>query len=323
PYFKGLSKEKDPSETAALYRAIRQMIRNLTGFIGEVKSSSERIKITSEEIADAAAVQDASVKDFSESTAQIASAVKQISSTAQVLAQTMRNVSEGALQAVSMADAGRDQLAGMEPDMEELARMTGSFASKFSVITERASHINLAVTTITKVAEQTNLLSLNASVEAEKAGEAGLGFSVVAREIRRLADQTAVASLNIKRMVREMQESITTGVSEVEKFTDEVRLSVEEVGRLSVQMEAIIEQVHALSARFSSIKEGMDSQSQGTQQISRAGLSLNTIARQTADSAKSFHAATQNLGHSVELLNSAVSRFHLKIEAKDVGREDV
>jgi methyl-accepting chemotaxis protein WspA len=312
---KAFSKGGDHGETALLYRAIKRMISHLIRLISDVKTSSDQLVLTSKDISQAAQSQDVSVHAFGESTAQIGSAVKQISSTSQVLVQTMRNVSEGALQAVSMADAGRDQLSGMYPAMEELAKTTTAIASKFSLITERASHINLAVTTISKVAQQTNLLSLNASIEAEKAGESGAGFAVVAREIRRLADQTAVASLNIRRMVREMQDSVTSGVSEIEIFTDEVRLSVEEVGRLSVQMEAIIEQVHALSARFANIKEGMESQAQGASQISQAVVSLNVIARKTSDSLQSFNGATRNLGHSVDVLNKSVSQFHIRMNA--------
>jgi len=320
---KTFSRGVDRGETALLYRAIKRMISNLIGLIGDVKASSDDLVLTSKDISSAAHSQDASVHSFGESTAQIGSAVKQISSTSQVLVQTMRNVSEGALQAVSMADAGRDQLAGMYPAMEELAKTTSAIASKFSVITERASHINLAVTTISKVAQQTNLLSLNASIEAEKAGESGAGFAVVAREIRRLADQTAVASLNIRRMVREMQDSVTSGVSEIEIFTDEVRLSVEEVGRLSVQMEAIIEQVHALSARFSNIRDGMESQAQGAHQISQAVISLNSIARKTTDSLQSFNGATRNLGHSVDVLNKSVSQFHIRMGAfSEEGKDE-
>ena len=51
----------------------------------------------------------------------------------------------------------------------------GAINAKLAILNEKASNINLVVTTITKVADQTNLLSLNAAIEAEKAGEHGRG----------------------------------------------------------------------------------------------------------------------------------------------------
>lgn len=296
-------------ETGNLLNAIMVMIATLNRIIGQVKSSSIQLVSTATEISSAAKVQEATVNDFGTSTNQIATAVKQISSTSQELFKTMSNVSDVANETGLMADAGLTELSEMANTMKTLTEATTSISSKLAVISSKTANINNVVTTISKVADQTNLLSLNAAIEAEKAAEYGVGFAVVAREIRRLADQTALATLDIEQIVKEMQSAVSAGVMEMDKFTKEVHSGVLEVGRISEHLQRIIVQVQELSPRFVSVKEGMQSQSQGAHQISGAMANLTDAAYKTTNSLKDFDRATKSLHRSIDELRNEITRF--------------
>ncbi len=216
-------------EAGQLLHAVDKMTQDLRSLIGRIQQSSITLMSTATEISATSRQQGEAVSDYGASTSEAAAAVKEISATSLELLRTMNEVNHVASQTREMASDGQGNLAEMGRSMRQLADSTSSIGSKLSVISERAGHINLAVTTIAKVADQTNLLSINAAIEAEKAGEYGLGFLVVAREIRRLADQTAVATLDIERMVKEMQYSVSAGVMEMDKFSDQVRRGVDEV----------------------------------------------------------------------------------------------
>ena len=304
-----LSIDHAPGEAGQLLRAVEAMTGDLRSLIGKIQHSSISLMSTATEIAATSRQQGEAVSDYGASTSEAAAAVKEISATSLELLRTMNEVNDVAAHTASMAGEGQGSLAEMGRSMRQLAESTTSISSKLSVISERAAHINLAVTTITKVADQTNLLSINAAIEAEKAGEYGLGFLVVAREIRRLADQTAVATLDIERMVKEMQYSVSAGVMEMDKFSDQVRRGVDEVAQIGEQLGGIIEAVRGLTGRFDQVNEGMRVQSQGAEQIREAVIRLSEGAHQTSISLREFNKATDHLREAVGGLKEEVSRF--------------
>jgi methyl-accepting chemotaxis protein WspA len=300
-----------PGEAGRLLDAVRTMTSDLRTLIGKIQKSSVALMSTATEIAATSRQQEQTVIDYGASTSEAAAAVKEISATGQELLRTMREVNDVAGQTAERATTGQQALSEMDRTMHHLADSTGSIGSRLSVISERAAHINLAVTTITKVADQTNLLSINAAIEAEKAGEYGLGFLVVAREIRRLADQTAVATLDIERMVKEMQSSVAAGVMEMDKFSDQVRHGVAEVAEINDQLGRIIGAVQVLTERFEQVTEGMRVQAQGADQIREAVVRIDEGANQTSISIREFNKATAYLREAVGILKDEVSRFNL------------
>jgi len=302
---------RSTDETGELFYAIAAMIDNLHALLGRVQTSSRRLQESATNLARAAHEQEGTVQDFGASTSQIAAAVKEISATAQELARTMASVSGMATDTATAANAGRSQIEAVNSLGHELARATGSISSRLTTISDKARNINSVITTITKVADQTNLLSLNAAIEAEKAGEFGLGFSVVAREIRRLADQTAEATLDIELMVKEMQSAVSAGVMEMDKFSEVVRTGAARRSEVTGHLVNIIQQVEDFTPRLGEVKEGMQSQSQGAQQISEAVSSLNQGAQRTTSSLEGFKAATRTLNDAVASLREGVAKFRL------------
>lgn len=296
-------------EAGRLLGAIGNMTNGLHSLVTRVKKASIDLMSTATELAATSKQQEGTVSTFGAATSEIAAAVREISATSQELLSTMDGVARVASQTSELAEGGHSGLTQIDSTMRQLTSASDTISSKLAVIREKATDINVVVTTITKVADQTNLLSVNAAIEAEKAGEYGLGFLVLAREIRRLADQTAVSTLDIEQIVKEMQGAVSTGVMEMDKFNDEVRQGASSVTKIGAQLAEIIEQVRALSARFDSVNEGMRAQSQGARQINDAMVSLAEGARQTTGSLGEFNNATDHLRDAVGELKSEISHF--------------
>ena len=290
---------------------IATMTASLCSLVSKVKRSSVEIMSTATKMGATGKQQEGTIQGLGRSTNEIAAAVKEISATGQELLATMDGVNTAAVAVASVANEGRKGLEGMDSTMRQLADATASISARLSAIREKASDINLVVTTITKVADQTNLLSVNAAIEAEKAGESGLGFLVLAREIRRLADQTAVATLDIDRMVREMQGAVSAGVMEMDKFSEEVRSGAGSVAEIGEQLGAIIQQVETISLRFVSVNEGMRTQALGATHIDQAMSEVVDGTRKSMGSVDELDGAIGQLRSAVADLDAGIACFTL------------
>jgi len=298
-------------ETALLIEALQTMTTDLRSLISGVQVATDAVAGTASTLQSTGERQEKVVTHLGQSTSQTVAAVEEISVTGKELAQTMNVVNEMAIQAGAKAVEGRDNLVNMDGTMRKLAESTASFGARLAIINERASTINLAVTTIAKVADQTNLLSINAAIEAEKAGEYGTGFLVIAREIRRLADQTAVASLEIEQVVKDMQLSVSSGVMEMDSFTKSVDSGVIEIGDISRQLAEIITSVKGISEKFQLVAEGTQSQSHGAEQIRDAMCLVADEASQSEQALDAFRNATTALDKAAEELKGEITRFTL------------
>ena len=296
-------------ETGALLVAIQTMTNDLRGLIGRIQVSSVTLNGTATVIQTTSNNQQQIVAEYGSATNEAVAAVKEITGTSYELSKTMTEVNALASSTGIKAAEGRTDLQGMDSTMRTLETSTASIGTKLTTISEKASNINMVITTMVKVADQTNILSINAAIEAEKAGDYGLGFLVVAREISRLADQTAHASLDIERMVKEMQSSVTSGVKEMKVFTEQVQGGVREIGTLSEKLGEIISAVEGITGRFGLVTEGMYAQSQGAEQIRDAMVRLVDGAARTAESLNDSNRATVELRGAVAELKEEVSRF--------------
>jgi methyl-accepting chemotaxis protein WspA len=252
---------------------------------------------------------EATVESNGANTAEVSSAVNEITATSKNLLETVKNVLESTNKTAALAAQGRKDLSQMARTMGALSSSTDSISDRLADVFDKATDVVSIISTITKVADQTNLLSLNASIEAEKAGDYGLGFAVVAREIRRLADQTAVAALDIEKRVSEMIEAVSEGVSEMERFTTDVKNGVDETHKIGGSLEEIMLRVQDLEPRLETVSEGALGQSEGASQISRAMVDLSTAAQHASEAVKAFNQVATQLNQAVQALQSEVTRF--------------
>jgi len=298
-------------EAGVLLRSLGRMKAALHGLLTGVKTAGVTLDSGAVELSATSREQEGVASRFGESSAQIASATRQISATGAELARTMSEVDQAVDRTARLGESARGNLASVDGTIRELSDATASIAAKLAEISARAASINTVVTTISKVADQTNLLSVNAAIEAEKAGEQGRGFLVVAREIRRLADQTAGATSDIESIVREMQSAVGAGVMEMDRFADKVRRGVEAVVASTREMNEVIAQVDANATRLRTVSDGMASQSQGAATISDSMGSLAAAARRAVESAEEFGRTAAELERASRILRESVAAFRL------------
>ena len=296
-------------ETGLLLRALRAMVESLGQLLGKIQRASNVLGTATTQISRTAHAQQSNIVNFSGSASEVAAASRQITATGAELLNTMEQVAKAVSDTSSLADVGHGSLRGMDQTMHQLTLATDSLAERLALIAGKAKDISGVVQTMTQVADQTNLLSLNAAMEAEKAGQLGLGFAVVAREIRRLADQTAVGTLDIEKTVKDMQSSIDQSVDQMAQFRADVARGVEAAARTGHQLQLIIDKVREITPQFEAASSGMRAQSDGARQISDAMVELNAMAQSSAASIQDFILATDDLFAAAGGLQEELQRF--------------
>lgn len=192
---------------------------------------------------------------------QLATAMSEMSSTVQNVADNARNASAGTEQAQAQAKVGQEFVEGTIVKIQALSGDIAASAEVVNQVEERVVSISSVVETIRGISEQTNLLALNAAIEAARAGDAGRGFAVVADEVRNLAQSTQGATVEIQEMITQLQNSANQAVDLMEKSVVEAAEGVELVTNAGTELESIVNQVNNINEMNFQIASAADQQS--------------------------------------------------------------
>ena len=242
-------------------------------------------------------------------TDQVATAMTEMSATAQEVARHAASASRAADEADHSAREGGEV---MKITIATIGQMRNEILNTGTIIRQLETdsvRIGKVLEVIRAIAEQTNLLALNAAIEAARAGEAGRGFAVVADEVRSLAQRTAASIIEINQIIHAVQtgavdaaEAIVSGQS----CSDE---SVEKVTQAGAMLAHITEAVEAIRDMNRQIATAAEEQTSVAEDISRNITQITTVATANMDNVQRTEAASQNLRGLSGELNEVTARL--------------
>lgn len=273
----------------------------------QIESSQELAALTEVMTISMSETKESAQEEFNEID-QLATAMSEMTSTVQTVAEHAQTVSSLTEEASGQAQTGQRFVKGTITKMSELSQDISASAQAVNQVEERVVAIGSVVGTIQSISEQTNLLALNAAIEAARAGEAGRGFAVVADEVRNLAQRTQQATIEIQEMISQLQSSANSAVDLMEKSVVEAAEGVELVTNAGSELDGIVNQVRRINdmniqiataaGQQTSVAQEMDQNLTNVRELVEASV---TVVGELLETSEIMQNNAEELDHKITL----------------------
>jgi methyl-accepting chemotaxis protein len=298
-------------EVGQLCSGLNQMRAELNRMIQALGGSAEHISEAATQLMSMTQQsEDAIARQGSEIT-QVATAMEEMSATANEVAQHAANSATAAQQADDEVKSGNhavhDTIESVRVAANEIEQ-AGQVVQKLESDSDNIGHI---LDVIRGIADQTNLLALNAAIEAARAGEQGRGFAVVAEEVRSLAQRSQDSTHEIQVIIEQLQAGAKNVVQAMDSGRAEVERSVGLAGTAGERLSTIAQVVTSISEMTTQIATAAEEQSSVAQEINANVTNINTASEQSAGVGRQLAQSGEALSALAEELQRIVNRFKL------------
>lgn len=305
-------KSKVNDETGQLTTAMAHMLDNLGTMVVEINNTTDMLASSSEELTNISTETNKSIEKQLAETAQVATAINELSSTAQEVARNAADAASAADAANVEAQKGAQISGGLSQAITNQISETHQVADSLQRLQDQADKISNIMGVINDIAEQTNLLALNAAIEAARAGEQGRGFAVVADEVRTLATRTQQSTKEIEETVSKLQDETNSTVETMKVTLEEATKTQGFVEETTTGLNTIASSVDNINQMITQIAAATEQQTAVTDEIDRNVVNITQLAQQVADDAKHTTTATTEMAQLAAQLDALVNQFKTK-----------
>ena len=289
---------KTSDEVGALGRALNQTVERMRHALGLTSDTTDRVKITSEELAAAAEEVSASIEEVASVTNQFSSSLDDMNNNAQRMNTKVQEISKQVTDGTEAIVNITGQMNSLRDNIQRMALEVGELGTLSKQIGNIAGMIE-------DIAEQTNLLALNAAIEAARAGEHGRGFAVVAEEVRKLAEQSSEATTEIGTLITQIQARISSAVADMSQGSNQADQAIAQVHESSDLLNSILGVVEEIMTQITEFSGAL-------KQLNVGGHEVASATGQQAAAIEKVAGSAQELTEICSKLRMIVDRFKLE-----------
>ena len=298
-------------ELGELAQGFSETVRRIRSLIDQVGHTVVAVEEQAGQVLAVSARSNQAVSGQREQIEQVATAMNQMSATAQEVARSAALAADGAQQVNRESANGRTLVESQQGSIGRLAAEIDQTVLAINQLADDSRAIGQVLEVIRSIAEQTNLLALNAAIEAARAGEQGRGFAVVADEVRTLARRTQDSTAQIALMIQRLQDGVGAAVRAMGSShqmaagtVDEARQVQQALGNILGAVEGIVEQNQQIAA-------AVEQQTAVAHDIDQNIVAINRAAQDTTQGACQTEDASRALSGQVMELKRLIGAFRV------------
>ena len=296
-------------ETADVARAFNSFMEVLNKVIRNVSSQADELGASAETGLRVMETTLSNVKAQHLETEQVATAIEQMSTTTQEIAESTNVASHVADVVRNKVQEGQGIAQSTHKIIEHLAVEVEEASEVIAGLMAETNNIGQVTDTIQGIADQTNLLALNAAIEAARAGESGRGFAVVADEVRSLAQRTRESTIDIQELVQRLQEQASMAVHSMERGKSSTLQCLEKGVETAKAFDAASDAVSQISDLNTQIATASEEQAAVSQEVNNALLKIKQISTETSEGALETSNANEIIAKRLIDLHSNINIF--------------
>ena len=270
-------------ELGVLAQWFNRFLDKLQPIMAQVKQVAQDTRTTSERSTLLAGEANAGMQQQYREVDLVATAVHQLSLSAQDVARSSDQAAQAADSAEQASHAGLHVVTTARHSIASLTHELDSAMGDVALLASNSKQIGSVLDVIRDIAEQTNLLALNAAIEAARAGEQGRGFAVVADQVRNLAHNTQTSVEEIRLVIETLHNGTDNVVAAMQRSQGQAQGSVEQVNQTFSSLQHISAAVAVITSMNQQIASAAVEQSAVADEINRNVAGIREVSASLAE----------------------------------------
>ena len=298
-------------EIGTIANSARQLQSFLHENIDTMKSTSTALTEAAFHMESMSTKLSAQANNQMQSTNQVATAIQELTYSADEVAKNSKQNSEVTQQTSSKTNESTITANDAQKGAESLVTKLTAGALVIQELADNASNVSSVLDVIRGIAEQTNLLALNAAIEAARAGEQGRGFAVVADEVRTLAQRTQDSTAEIENILESVKSGADKAVVAMDSGQESSQEVKEEITQATVLLNEIANMVEEISNNNIQIARSASEQTTVSNSVAELVQNIYGLSEATSEQVEETKKVSQELKNLVLQFQSTIERFSL------------